>query len=190
MSNIIGRGHIFEDPKKIEEMLNLRMMGYSYVQIARRYDVDHSTIIYHCQKNRMSLRSETKKELYDLIKQNATIEEISKKLIIPLETINLYLSIYGLDGKKIYSRRFTRVGRLKKKLKPKKIIKIKDIKEYKIEDVPCSKLTITDKRGVIWFINNRGERICMGKTEETIKKEVEEKKKKQLELKRLKMLKY
>lgn len=45
-----GHGHVFDDPKVKEQMLNFRLEGYSYTDIARRYDVDHTTIMYHCRK--------------------------------------------------------------------------------------------------------------------------------------------
>lgn len=45
----LGHGHVFDDPKKKAEMIDLRKQGYSYLEISRKYGVDHTTIIYHCR---------------------------------------------------------------------------------------------------------------------------------------------
>lgn len=34
----------------VSEMLSLRVLGWSSPQLARRYGVDHSTILYHCKR--------------------------------------------------------------------------------------------------------------------------------------------
>ena len=51
----VGRGHIFEDMQKLNEMLQLRMQGYGPSTLANRYGVDHSTIIYHCKKSGLQM---------------------------------------------------------------------------------------------------------------------------------------
>lgn len=50
MKRSVGYGHVFtDDPSKKEEMVQLRKAGYSLTDIARKYGVDHTTIIYHCR---------------------------------------------------------------------------------------------------------------------------------------------
>jgi len=49
-----GRGRIFEDLKKLHEMLSLRQQGAGLSELGRRYGVDHSTIFYHSRKNGLS----------------------------------------------------------------------------------------------------------------------------------------
>lgn len=47
----VGKGNIFNDRRTLETMLTLRMQGVGPSQLARRFGVDHSTIIYHTKKN-------------------------------------------------------------------------------------------------------------------------------------------
>lgn len=53
MRSFRGRGHIFDDVKKLNEMLNRRMLGEGASQLGAFYGVDHSTIIYHCKRSGM-----------------------------------------------------------------------------------------------------------------------------------------
>ena len=46
----MARGTTFTDKIALEEMLVLRMAGATYNDLGRRYEVDHTTIIYHCKK--------------------------------------------------------------------------------------------------------------------------------------------
>lgn len=50
-----GRGRIFEDIKKLHEMLALREQGAGLSELGRRYGVDHSTIFYHSRKNGVAM---------------------------------------------------------------------------------------------------------------------------------------
>lgn len=45
-----GRGHIFDDLSKLNEMLQLRRQGVSTVRLGAHYGVDHSTIVYHSKR--------------------------------------------------------------------------------------------------------------------------------------------
>lgn len=44
------RPRIFKDNKKLQEMLTLRKKGWSATRLANKYKVDHTTILYHCEK--------------------------------------------------------------------------------------------------------------------------------------------
>lgn len=46
-----GRGNIFKDHQRLNEMLALRRQNVGPSQLGVRYGVDHSTIIYHCKRN-------------------------------------------------------------------------------------------------------------------------------------------
>lgn len=46
-----GRGKIFDDLRRLNEMISARQSGVGPSELARRYGVDHSTIIYHCRRN-------------------------------------------------------------------------------------------------------------------------------------------
>lgn len=41
---------VFTDPNVLKEMLELRAGGRGYSSLARRYKVDHSSIMYQCNK--------------------------------------------------------------------------------------------------------------------------------------------
>lgn len=53
MRSFRGRGHVFDDVAKLNEMLNRRMMGEGVAKLGAMYGVDHSTIIYHCKRSGM-----------------------------------------------------------------------------------------------------------------------------------------
>lgn len=42
---------VFRDNEKLKEMLSLRLSGWSYPRLAARYSVDHTSVIYQCQKH-------------------------------------------------------------------------------------------------------------------------------------------
>lgn len=44
-------GNAFDRPEILNEMLALRKEGWSYAAIGIKYDRDHSTIVYWCQKS-------------------------------------------------------------------------------------------------------------------------------------------
>jgi len=51
MSNKQGRGDVFDDPLKLQEMLQLRKEGHSSGLLGTKYSCDHSTILYHCKRH-------------------------------------------------------------------------------------------------------------------------------------------
>ena len=191
MGNSCGKGHIFNSTEKKEEMLSLRMMGYSIVQLATKYNVDHTTIMYHCRQNGIAIKYKIREELYRLLKAGEPVDEISKKLDLIPEVIDLYIRVFGVDGNKIFARRKYKLKNIiVKKPKIEKIFKIRVKKGKTIETALSPPSTIIDKNGVEWLDTGNGRRICVGRTEESMKESLEKKKKKELELKRLQMLKY
>ena len=46
----MARGDVFNEMAVVEEMLALRMAGATFADLARRYGVDHTSIMYQCRK--------------------------------------------------------------------------------------------------------------------------------------------
>lgn len=46
-----GRGHVFDDPEKLEDMLLRLARGAKPVTLAREYGCDHTSILYHARKH-------------------------------------------------------------------------------------------------------------------------------------------
>lgn len=214
----MARGHIFRNPKKKEEMLNLRIRGYSYERIAHKYKVDHTTIIYHCQVAGITLPLRVRNEMYAFIKQSVPAADIALKLTISVDVINRYIAIYGQYGNKVFSRRVIQTNpvplgarpinirkskikiqpvwwKVARKVRPL-LLKIPQYVSMKepiiIEQTPEAPKIITkiDKRGVEWMENGNGGWVCLGMSEEARRVDEERKRMKGLELKRLQMLSY
>lgn len=185
-----GKGHVFDNPNVKREMLILRIKGYPYLVLARRYGVDHTTILYHCQYSGICLKENVREKMFILLRVGMSIPDISQKLNILEDVIKFYIEICGSDESRIFSRRTPWVSKKSIKLPPilEKIVHQKKHKKKKEE--PLLTLIRTDSRGVEWLQDNRGMWICVGKTREKILFDEEEKKKKALELKRLQMLAY
>lgn len=212
----MARGRIFSDPQKRANMLKLRIRGYSYVRLARKYNVDHTTIIYHCKEAGIALPVKIKNEMYNFIKMGVLPNDISFKLGIRKEVIDFYIATYGQFGNKVFSRRVIRNKRSSFKYpKPIKFTKSKirirpiwwkiakkvqpiilKLPQYvsmreEIAEAPSQlPLTKTDERGVEWMEDGKGGWICLGMPKEAEKANQERKRLKGLELKRLQMLTY
>lgn len=53
-----GYKKIFNDEKKLQEMLDLRSQGWSFPKLGARYGCDHSSIIYQVKKHGVRVKSE------------------------------------------------------------------------------------------------------------------------------------
>ena len=186
----VGLGHVFDNPRVKREMLILRIRGYSYVLLSRRYNVDHTTIVYHCNQAGICLKEDVRRQMFQLIKNNIPFSDISKRLGILEEVIKFYIGICGINGDKVFSRRVPGVYKQIIKLPPKVERPIEKVKIANKKEEPLLTLTRTDSRGVEWVPDNRGGWICAGRPKEVIPFDEENKKKKALELKRLQMLAY
>lgn len=170
MKNKCGKGHIFDNDEKKQEMLKFRMMGYSYGKLSRKYEVHHTTIMHHCRVAGIAIGKIKRKKLYELIKAGLSFQAIFEKMNVFPKTVELYIKMFGKHGNKLFS--------VNKKL-PK----------YSTYSTITS-LSKIDSRGTEWVLGLRGEWICAGKSEKAEKKSDEERKKRALELKRIEMLKY
>lgn len=216
----MARGRIFLNPKKKEEMLILRIKNYSYERIAKKYKVHHTTVIYHCQQAGITLPWKLKDQMYEFIGRGVPIEEVSDRLSIPMDIINLYLALYGTNGSKVFSRRTInnrpkvpefihppkyRKSAIKvketwwtlvKKLKPvmlkiPKYVPVEQVKKPLIElETATPILTKIDDRGVEWITDGKGGWVCLGMSKEALKADLEARQRRGLELKRLQMLTY
>jgi biotin operon repressor len=189
----MARGKIFSNHNRLEKMLRLRTAGYSYIYLAKLFNVDHTTVIYHCRKAGISITGKKRKEMYLLMDKGVSKNQISSELGIGKEVVERYIELYKEGGKKMYSRKYINFF---KKIKPKEKKQIKIKKEKlipklipKSEEVPII-LTKTDKRGVLWRDNGKGKWICVGMSKEAKIIEEETKRRKALELKRLQLLAY
>jgi len=187
----MARGSIFSNHNKLRKMLQLRIAGYSYLYLAKLFNVHHSTIMYHCQEAGISLNEGKRKEMYRLINKKVSKENIATRLDITREVIEYYINFYGEDEKKMFSRRYIN---LYSKAKPKsnKVVKVKKEKPAGVITNIETPVLINkiDERGVMWIKSEDGKWICMGMSKKAIIKEEENKKIKALELKRLQLLTY
>lgn len=197
---LFGATKIFT-PEKIKEVINLRKMGYPYSVLAKKYKVDHTTIIYHCRDAGISLRRCQKKIINSLLSQGASAEKISEILKIPLEAAEYHISMFKIAGDRLYSKMLIsslpplinkpiiKKINITKKQRKKRVKKIL-VRKIRVVEGIAQPLIKTDSRGVEWMSNGKGGWVCAGRTQESLKREAEEKKKRELELKRRQMLKY
>ena len=84
-------------------MLSLRQSGRSYVDIARHYGVDHTTIIYHCEKAGLLLFSDDKKrqEMLQKVRDGQSVEDVAILYEVPSTMIESYCKRAGMKGMKI-----------------------------------------------------------------------------------------
>ena len=66
----------FADKVTLEEMLSLRKQGWSYNRLGLKYDRDHTTIIYWCQKMGVSPAT------HDKIKISRAVITMKQKTIV------------------------------------------------------------------------------------------------------------
>lgn len=183
-------GHVFDDPKKKEEMLAYRMAGYSYPQLALHYGVDHTTLIYHVRKaGFVKIDKKKKDEIVKLMKGGADMKDVSKKYGISQVAISSYCCQAGLKGFKILSNEkklVLSVGPPRTRIRHVYNGKIHDRKNrtWPQYDIRPPK---SPRPGWLFY---GGEWICAGKPIEQIQAERKEKEKKIQEQERMDMLKY
>ena len=101
---MIGRGKIFDDPKKKLEMLAYRVEGYSYLQLALHYQLHHTTSMYHCREaNVLRVDKSEREKMVKFVKAGKTIDEVAKMYKVPRTVVSSYCSRAGLKGHKFVS---------------------------------------------------------------------------------------
>ena len=100
-----GHGHVFDDPEKKNQMLAYRVLGYSYVQLAYYYGVDHTTILYHCKKANLPYFAHDdgtkRKSILLMLKEGLTLRKIAKIFKVPETTLTAFCARAGIKGIKI-----------------------------------------------------------------------------------------
>ena len=77
------------DREGIKEIIKMRRKGYSYSSIGRYFGRDHSTVMYHCKKARLSKLKGVGKKM-----KKPTEKPVIKKLIIQDDEIINYGKSY------------------------------------------------------------------------------------------------
>lgn len=178
---------LFRDPEMLKEMLDLRRKGHTFSYIARQFGADHTTIMFHCQAAGLALTAVQKEAMYDRVRQGWSVEEIGEELGVDSTVIELYCSQHGVAG----SEQFITRSALKDIELTERQEYVRKRKELELKTGPINKVLFkTDSRGISWRTDEKGEWICLGRTEyrPTILSIGE--KKKRLNQKRLEMLKY
>jgi hypothetical protein len=177
----VGKGTVFSEPAVKAEMLSLRRAGYSYIQIARKYGVDHSTIVYHCKKAGLLLFTDKwlLGEMLDKVRAGVDIDSVAILYGCSRTVIESYCHRAGITG--------IEVSKNQDSLPPL----TPDLPE--LGEVPV--LILTKKTEVVrpgWRLDERGEWICLGPNKESDKerKEIKERNHRALEKRRLEMLTY
>lgn len=114
----MARGTIFNDKTRLEEMLALRMRGISVIQLGKLYDVDHTTIVYHCKRNGVGHKRELKTETVERkkreIPQKPPQKVITLHPILANERINRGLPSYADYIRAEEKRRYAHLRGLRK----------------------------------------------------------------------------
>jgi hypothetical protein len=173
----MARGHTFSDPEVKKEMLDLRRKGYSYMEIARKYSVDHTSILYHCQKAGLTLTEEEKIKLFDLVKGGRSSAEVGLRLRVPPTVVEFYCFRYGVGGDKVL-------------FMSKSCLNLPPLNPPSGNPTSTVERMKIDSRGVEWFMDAQGTWLCVGKTERQMRIDKTDEKKRNLEKKRLELLAY
>lgn len=176
-----GYTRVFRDPEVKAEMLSLRLQGYSFVELARKYDCDHTSVIHQCQLEGIALKKDTREALFALKDQGFTPEQIAVQLKLSGTVVEFYCYRYGIRGNQIYGRTYLHLEPVAPR--PPKI-------HVPVAPQPKAILVRMDDRGVEWRDDGHGGWICSGMSEKQYKQDLVEKKKRDLEKRRLEMLTY
>lgn len=190
----MARVRIFSDPKVKEEMLDLRRKGHSFSYIARKYNTDHTTIMFHCQAAGLALTETQKEIMYSLIREGFSVEEVGIQLDIAGAVIEMYCSKYGVAGSDQFQTRAEHLKELKEiELTERQEDALARKKKRELDMLTAPVRTIkfkTDSRGVSWRTGEKGEWICLGRSEYKQDMVTASEKKRRLNQKRLDLLKY
>lgn len=91
---------VFDDKEKLQKMLVLRDVGWSYNALAIRFNVDHSSIIYQCQKHKELFNQPDKLTIYkkDALKEKYKYKDLLNERICKGKNYAEYLK-ESLDKK-------------------------------------------------------------------------------------------
>lgn len=179
----IGHGHVFDDPKKKAEMIALRLQGYPYGDIARKYNVDHTTIIYHCRVAGLLIFSDPfiRDEMLAKIaagESTVKVAEFYNCLPSVVESWCRRSGMKGVASTAIKIHLFPPAPRKHTGGRPKK--PLTEAQQYKA----------FEKSRPGWRRDEKGDWICLGKSQRQAKRDVKDRARRTLEKRRLEMLTY
>ena len=178
---------LFKDKEIKEEMLDLRRQGYTFSDIARRYGADHTTIMFHCQIAGLTLTNEQQKEMRKLIREGLSVDQVGEILGVAGTVVDFHCRQKGVAGSTQYP---TRSEAQKLELEEGQI-HAQEKRDLAKRIDPLNKILFkTDSRGISWRTNERGEWICLGRSEYRQKILSVKEKKRRLEQKRAEILNY
>ena len=94
-----GKGTVFSDLKKKKEMLSLRKAGYSYPQITAHYEVDHTTIIYHCKRAELFVFApKERQKIVSMVSKGCPVEQVAKKFKMHKALVKTFCRQAGVPG--------------------------------------------------------------------------------------------
>lgn len=172
-----GQGRVFRDPAIKAEMIALRDAGYSYKDIAIKYGVDHTTIIYHCRKAKMVVFGDPviKKEMLDRVRSGGNIDEIAAHYGVNRTVIESYCHRSGIKG--------VSVTRTHVRLFPKAI-------QVYEETLPIAPVDEPEEIRPGWRRDEKGDWICLGKSKKEAKADAKTRAQKEIQKRRIDMLTY
>jgi predicted DNA-binding protein YlxM (UPF0122 family) len=143
--------------------------------------------MFHCQAAGLALTAVQKEVMYNFIREGYSTEEVGEELGVDRSVIELYCSQHGVAG----SEQFLTRTALKELEAAEREENIKTKKELARKTGPIKKILFkTDSRGISWRTDEKGEWICLGRSEYKQNILTIREKKKILNQKRLEMLKY
>ena len=172
-----GRKAFRNKEQNIKELISLRLKGYTITDIARKYKVDHSSIIYHLQKAGVALKKNVRDELLRLAIRGYSLGAITKSLGIPSPVVEYYCVHHGIQI----------VPKKKKVILPPLVPKLPGWGTKRKSPLVVGGI---DARGVEWRTDELGNRICLGRSDQRRKIDSVKEAEKALKRRRLDMLKY
>lgn len=153
-----GARHIFNDLEMKAEMLALRMEGYSFKDISRKYGVDHTTIIHHCRKAGLLIFEDPakKEEMFSMMRKTKNVDKVALFYGVPRTVIKYHCAIAGV----IAAREGigSESSRLRLHSSPEKVVEVTPFHSEPIVDEPVQQV----RPG--FRLDERGEWICVGQT--------------------------
>ena len=159
----IGHKCVFKNKARKEELLQGRKNGLSIIALSKKFNVDHSTVIYHLQKAGLIIDKHERKKMIRDVKKTKNLTEVAKKYNIHENSVIFWSRNSQIDlSKCVYIP-------WKKK--------------------ETNKTSSKNKRPG-WMPDEKGGWICLGKNMSQINKEKAIKRKKEQEEYRNKLLDY
>lgn len=179
-----GWGHVFDDLNLKNEMLELRRQGYAFTDLARKYGVDHTTIVYHCRKAgllRFSDDPVARQQMLAAVAAGEPIDVVAARFGSTPAIVVSWCKRSKMKGHFMGRNALHLFPSLPRK--PHKPRIPRPMSQFEMD-----KMVARTRPG--WRLNEKREWVQIPKSYRQIKKDVKDKNKLALEEKRLKMLTY